>query len=440
MYLRNAMAQHHPGTDFQLRGFWLHLARGLWSTLILYELFVIIFTLVTTGGQGLTICPFIISCAITPATSQALHHLSIAPSSYVTYNVVLALLQSLVFLILGGFLFWRKSSQPVGLVASYFLVSAALAPFLAPSTYPLEFIFSYLAPACVFAALGYFLVAFPDGRFVPGWSWVLVALWGVQAIFFVIPGPFNIKSWPPLLFALEEVLTYGGTVAVLVYRYVRVFSSSQRQQAKWLLFGFGGLIVMVTLYDLLASLFPALAAPDSLYHLAGDTITTVMFLLMPLSLVIAIQSYRLWDIDVLIRRTLVYTILTAILALIYFGCVVLLQHLVNGITGQAGQSPLVIVASTLAIAALFSPLRRRIQQLIDRRFYRRRYDAAKIVEAFSATLRNEVDLNELRERLITVVQDTMQPEHVSLWLRPVEHQQQQQLPWRRTTPVDSKEG
>lgn len=417
MYVRNAMAQQHVETDVQLRGFWLYLARGIWISFILYELFVIVFTLLTTGGQGLTICPFIVSCALTPATAQALHHLSIAPSIYVTYNLVLALLQSLVFLILGGFLFWRKSSQPIGLVTSFFLVSAALTPFLVPSTEAPVVVFSYLAAPCIFGALGYFLVAFPDGRFVPRWSWVLVVLWAVQAIFFEIPGPFNIKSWPPLLFALEEVLTYGGTVAVLVYRYVRVFSSSQRQQAKWLLFGFAGLIVMVTLYDLLASLFPPLAAPDSLYHLAGGTITSVMFLLMPLSLVIAIQSYRLWDIDVLIRRTLVYTILTAILALIYFGCVVLLQHLVNGITGQAGQSPLVIVASTLAIAALFSPLRRRIQKLIDRRFYRRRYDATKIVEAFSATLRNEVDLNQLREHLLTVVQDTMQPSHVLLWLR-----------------------
>ena len=240
-----------------------------------------------------------------------------------------------------------------------------------------------------------------------------------------------------LLFALEEVLTYGGTVAVLVYRYVRVFSSSQRQQAKWLLFGFGGLLVMGTLFDLLASLFPALAAPDSLYQLAGGTITTVIFLLMPLSLVIAMQSYRLWDIDVLIRRTLVYTILTAILALIYVGCVVLLQHLVNGITGQAGQSPLVIVASTLAIAALFQPLRYRIQAGIDRRFYRRKYDAAKTVAAFSTTLRQEVDLEQLKEELIAVVQETMQPSQVSLWLRPPARDGTPRVPWRDTPPLSS---
>ncbi len=143
-------------------------------------------------------------------------------------------------------------------------------------------------------------------------------------------------------------------------------------------------------------------------------------LIVPLSIAFSILRYRLWDIDLLINRTLVYTTLTASLAMIYFGSVVLLQHLVNGVTGQVGQSPLVIVASTLAIAALFHPLRRRIQKIIDKRFYRRQYDAAKIIAAFSATLRNEVDLEQLREQLVAVVQETMQPSHVSLWLRPPE--------------------
>ncbi|HEY6411068.1 MAG TPA: hypothetical protein VIY29_26725, partial [Ktedonobacteraceae bacterium] len=109
--------------------------------------------------------------------------------------------------------------------------------------------------------------------------------------------------------------------------------------------------------------------------------------------------------------------LTVMLALVYFGLVIGLQSLVHLVTGTISEQPLVIVASTLAIFALFWPLRRRIQAIIDRRFYRRKYDAAKIVEAFSATLRNEVDLNQLREHLLNVVQETMQPAHSSLWLR-----------------------
>ena len=129
---------------------------------------------------------------------------------------------------------------------------------------------------------------------------------------------------------------------------------------------------------------------------------------------------RLWDIDVLINRTLVYGTLTISLALVYFGLVFGLQAFVHVLTGQIFQSPIAIVASTLAIAALFQPLRRRFQAIIDRRFYRRKYDAQNILVAFSDTLRNEVDL----EQLLSVVEETMQPAHVSLWLRTAEQRRQ----------------
>src|SRR5207248_290552 len=140
----------------------------------------------------------------------------------------------------------------------------------------------------------------------------------------------------------------------------------------------------------------------------------LILLLIPLSLAIAILRYRLWDVDVLINKTLVYGLLTGILVAVYASCIVGLQALLRGLFNQT--SEVAIVISTLVIAALFQPLRKRIQAGIDRRFFRRKYDAARTVEAFSATLRNEVDLSQICEDLVAVVQETMQPAHVSLWL------------------------
>jgi len=138
---------------------------------------------------------------------------------------------------------------------------------------------------------------------------------------------------------------------------------------------------------------------------------------LPISMGIAITRYRLYEIDIIINRTLVYGALTATLALVYFGGVTATQEIFQTLTGQEQQPQLVIVISTLVIAALFNPLRRRIQSFIDRRFYRRKYDARKTIERFSAKLRDETDLDALSDDLVGIVRETMQPEHVSLWLR-----------------------
>jgi hypothetical protein len=144
----------------------------------------------------------------------------------------------------------------------------------------------------------------------------------------------------------------------------------------------------------------------------------------PIAIGIAILRYRLYEIDTLINRTLVYGALTATLVAVYFGGVTIAQAVFRALTGQEEQPQLAVVVSTLVIAALFNPLRRRIQGFIDRRFYRRKYDARKTLEAFSATLRDETDLDALSDDLVGVVRETMQPVHVSLWLRPDTAQKQ----------------
>ncbi|MGB3219563.1 MAG: hypothetical protein WBD79_19395, partial [Anaerolineae bacterium] len=137
---------------------------------------------------------------------------------------------------------------------------------------------------------------------------------------------------------------------------------------------------------------------------------------LALGIGIAVLRHNLWDIDIIIRKTLVYTVLTALLALVYFGGVVLLQRLVGALTGVE-QSPLAVVVSTLAIAALFTPLRRRIQEGIDRRFFRKKYDSQRVLAQFAQTARDETDLDALTGELTRVVQETLQPERVSVWLR-----------------------
>ncbi len=208
----------------------------------------------------------------------------------------------------------------------------------------------------------------------------------------------------------------------LPYKSIAIYASPlQRNVSKpedRVLFGLVCCVLLVILQALGEALFPSLNAPDSLYPLvSASLIPSLSFLFIPVGISVAILRSQLWDIDALINRTLVYGTLTVLLALIYVGLVIGLGGLVRLFTGQFAQSPVVIVASTLAIAALFHPLRHRIQAIIDRRFYRRKYDAARTIAAFSAHLRQEVDLATLSEHLMAVVQETMQPAHVSLWLR-----------------------
>jgi hypothetical protein len=229
-----------------------------------------------------------------------------------------------------------------------------------------------------------------------------------------VRNPFGGPPFVEWVEALGGVLGPACFVAAIISLILRFRRSQgqERQQIKWFAYasalGFMA-ILFVTLFDL-----PVV--DERTDALIEHLVWTVAPLSLPVSAGIAILRYRLYDIDLIINRTLVYGALTVSLAGVYIGSIIVLQGLVRALTGQ--ESQLAIVASTLAVAALFNPLRRRIQSSIDGRFYRRKYDARKTLEAFSARLRNETDLDALGGDLKSVIGETMQPAHVSLWLRP----------------------
>ncbi|HEX6385815.1 MAG TPA: hypothetical protein VF177_14190, partial [Anaerolineae bacterium] len=271
------------------------------------------------------------------------------------------------------------------------------------------------------AAIIIFLYTFPDGRFVPRWTRLMAIIWIVTRVpqYFFPDSSFNPEKWPVPYDSLLFSIVLGGGVLAQLYRYRYASSPGQRRQTKWVVFGLaaaiGGILGLNLLFTIAPSLEQALAQ-NLFAWFAATAAFSLFILLIPLSIGIAILRSRLWDIDILINRTLVYGLLTAALALIYFGSVVLFQALFRVVTGQ---SEVAIVASTLVIAALFAPLRRRVQAFIDRRFYRRKYNAAQALTEFAATARDEVELESLTGALLAVVQETMQPAGVSLWLRPV---------------------
>ena len=246
------------------------------------------------------------------------------------------------------------------------------------------------------------LHVFPDGRFAPRRSYALV----VAGTLWLLIAP----SYPAFLTLL------GVGLLAQVYRYRSVSTPLQRQQTKWVVLGFLGVALDVLTYA--AVMINPLLPPSArlLFTLISLPLSAIAALLLPLSLAISIFRYRLWDIDLLINRALVYGTLTLLLSLVYIGSVVVLQRLVTNLSG-AQESSLVTVISTLGIAALFQPLRRRTQSFIDRRFYRHKYDATRALEAFGARLREEVELPTVSADLLAVIEDTLKPAHVSIWLR-----------------------
>jgi hypothetical protein len=405
--------------DTRLRGrrrvlFWIG-----WVLLVAYTLGVFFGSLPLYFTQLQTVCTRnpCISGQPLASTVLLLHGLGLSLASYALLLIVLTIFAAFIACAVAGVLAWRKPDDWMALLAALALVllgtvNSAYTLLQLPSPWQVPTILLNILAFGVIFLVGCLI---PNGRFVPRWTrWLAViwVMWSLIHLFFAQLPLFN------LLNNIVWLTELACVVVALIYRYRVVSTTVERQQTKWIVFGWSATILLAIVWNLPPLLFPSFARPGTLYDLALAVINSLVLLPGILCVAIAILRYRLWDIDILINRTLVYGTLTVILAVVYVGLVIGLQALLRGIISQ--DNSVAIVISTLAIAALFQPLRYRIQRVIDRRFYRSKYDAAKIVAAFSATLRQEVDLDQLREHLMAVVEETMQPAHVSLWLRPTQ--------------------
>jgi hypothetical protein len=344
---------------------------------------------------------------------------------FATYVTILDSLVAACFLGGAVLLYWRKRDDWM-----VWLVTLALSTFLI-GTLPVTTALvvadpAWQTPLSILRAMSLIilmaaLLTFPDGRFAPRWTWLIFFGWVLYSLAWLFipnwapptaiadlrPGTNLLKSIPPLVFIGLVVFSQGRR-----YRYL--LTPLQRQQTRWVVVGLATIFIAVGLFILPVLLLEALRNSPvafTIYLLIVVPIVVVTFALFPATVVLAVARYRLWDIDVIIRRTIIYGALSATLALIYFALVVLLQSILPT------RSPIAIVISTLIIATLFAPLRRRIQNDIDRRFFRRKYDAEKALADFAALSRSEVDIERLEGALLGVVDDTFQPEKLNLWMR-----------------------
>ena len=368
-----------------------------------------------------------------------LNHPGVHVYDYWLENTLGALLFSTVGAIVGS----RRSQNPVGwLLCLYGLANAvghfssqyAIYTLLArsdalPAGEAMAWISSWILPPIIGLQVLTFLL-FPTGR-LPGrrwrWlAWLTVAFvvtgtitsafsFGANAGLGPVQNPLGIEGFSRIYDGIVLTLPTFLYAAVAFSLFVRLRRAGgvERQQIKWFAYAVVATVVGITV---------AYAIPDTIdtplwFDWLGYALVVATTPVIPVSIGIAILRYRLYDIDRIINRTLVYGGLTVTLALLYFSVVTATQELLRALTGQEQQPQPIVVASTLLSAALFNPLRLRMQEFVDRRFYRSKYDARKVLEAFSSRLRDETDLDSLSDELVGVVHETMQPAHTSMWLR-----------------------
>jgi hypothetical protein len=374
------------------------------------------------------------------------------PNTHIYDSWLDSTLNAVFFSTVGAIVASRRSENPVGWLLCLYALAQSISHFSAqyaiyallarPASLPageaMAWVSSWLLPFIIGFSV-FWILLFPTGRLPGGrWRWVT---WLTVAFILVgaISGAFSsgpVDGLGPIRNPLgvegvsnvynSILFTMAGTVLLVaaassVFMRLRGAIGAERQQIKWFAYAAAATVMGLVL----AYVIPDVLDVPLWFERIGYAILLSLIPAIPISIGIAILRYRLYDIDIIINRTLVYGSLTATLVALYFAGVATAQAIFRALTGQEQQQQLVVVISTLVIAALFNPLRRRIQSSIDRRFYRRKYDARKTLEAFSATLRDETDLEALNAELVSAVRETMRPSHTSLWLRPAKFAKRQ---------------
>jgi hypothetical protein len=393
---------------------WLALARRAWVVLALVYFGSFLVTLPLTLAQPVDLSDPMMGWS-DASVRAGLAQLGLSVGGYIALSHRLNTFLPIVYFLLGLVIFFRRSDDRVALLAATVFVMFLSNPFdKLAQIYPVWVTAGEITDSLSSTLFMLLFYVFPDGRFTPRWMrWLALAVAGIQIWRIFRPGQYQQAA----LVLIGPF--YVSIILAQVYRYLRVAGPVQRQQIKWVVVGLVGALVPIILFLMLLNSFPQLRQPTALgigFSMVGNLLWGALLIVLPVCFTIAILRSRLWDIDILIRRTLAYSLITGLLALAYLGSVVLFQEIFQVITGQV-QSPIAIVLSTLVIAALFNPLRQRLQDFIDRRFYRQKYDVARALEEFSASARHEVELARLTAGLAGVVHKTLQPERISLWLR-----------------------
>lgn len=401
---------------------WILVARIGWLLITFFFLTTFILGLpyryseLTAACDAPTCPPLTLSSADAASIDSTLFSMQ----GYASFHIGIELITALLMSIMAGLIFWKYFDNLLGVLTAYLLIYIGLAGFVQAgfvfaAQYPSVEWFYNLLFALFDPLILLVIFIFPTGQFLNKLSlsvfMFIIFLWLLDKI--LIQNGINIMG-------------DGGTILFLgafafgiwsqIYRYRNISTAVEKQQTKWVLVGVTSLLFCIAGWVLLVDTFPP-STPQSLFltNTVGIAVIFLFAYLFPITMMFAIMRYGLWGIDVIIRRTVQYVIVSSVLAVTYFGSITLIQGGITAVTNT--QSPFAIVLSTLFVAALFNPVRRRVQAFIDRRFYRQKYDAQQVLAQFAQTARDEVEMEALQAVLLGIVQETMQPSHISIWVK-----------------------